>query len=49
MGNLKNLSPDVNETSNNTILAQSGIIENKKILLLNGQIISSKKIRKVRS
>ena len=45
-GNLKNLSPDVNETSNNTILAQSGIIENKKILLLNGQIISSKKNKK---
>ena len=45
-GNLKNLSPDVNETSNNTILAQSGIIENKKILLINGQIISSKKNNK---
>jgi len=45
-GNLKNLSPDTNETSNNTILAQSGIIENKKILLLNGQIISSKRNKK---
>ena len=41
--NLKNLSPDSNNVSNNTIIAKSGIIENKKILLINGQIISSKK------
>ena len=40
--NLKNLSPDVNDTSNNTIVAQNGLIENKKLLLNNGQIISSK-------
>ncbi len=44
--NLKNLSPDVSETSNNTILAKNGIIENKKLLLINGQIISSKKNKK---
>ena len=44
--NLKNLSPDVSETTNNTILAKSGMIENKKILLMNGQIISSKKNKK---
>ncbi len=40
--NLKNLSPDSNTTSNNTVIAKSGIIEDKKILLINGQIISSK-------
>jgi len=40
--NLKNLSPDVNETNNNTIIAENGIVEDKKLLLMNGQIISSK-------
>ena len=41
--NLQNLSPDINETSHNTILAKNGVINLKKILLNNGQIISSKK------
>ena len=41
--NLKNLSPDVNQTNDTTILAENGIIENKKLLLINGQIISTKK------
>ncbi len=40
--NLKNLSSNVNETSDNTIIAENGIIEDKKLLLNNGQIISSK-------
>ena len=40
--NLKNLSSDTKEINNKTILAQDGIIENKKLILLNGQIISSK-------
>ena len=41
--NLKNISPNSNEKYDNTILAESGIIENKKILLFNGKIISEKK------
>jgi len=41
--NLKNLSPNVGQTSDNTILAKSGVIEDKKILLMDGQIISSKR------
>ncbi len=41
--NLKNLSPNVSQTSDNTILAKSGVIEDKKILLMDGQIISSKR------
>ena len=44
--NLKNLSSDVNDLANNTILAKNGLIEDKKLLLINGQIISSKKNNK---
>ena len=43
VNNLKNLSPDLKYHNNNTVIAKSGIIEDKKILLINGQIISSKK------
>ena len=35
--NLKNLSSDVNDLANNTILAKNGLIEDKKLLLINGQ------------
>ncbi len=41
--NLKNLSSNISETSETTITAESGIIEGKKMFLINGQIISSKK------
>lgn len=41
--NIKNLSADVSGTNYNTILAKNGVIEDKKLLLINGQIISSKK------
>ena len=44
--NLSNLSPNISETQNTTIIAQKGIIEKKMIYLLNGQIISSKKNNK---
>ena len=40
--NLKNLTPNTKEANEVTIVAQSGIIEKKKIFLINGQIISSK-------
>ena len=40
--NLKNLSPDISQTTDVTILANKGIIENKRFVLLDGQIISSK-------
>ena len=38
--NLKNLSSDANELDSNTILAKNGLIEDKKLLLIIGQIIS---------
>ncbi len=38
---LKNLTPNQNTNSSTTIVAQSGIIEEKKMILFNGQIISS--------
>ncbi len=41
-GNLKNLSPDLNNSSETTIIARSGYIDNSKFLLFDGQIISSK-------
>lgn len=41
--NLKNLSSNSSETNSTSIVAKSGIIEDKKILLFSGQIISSKK------
>lgn len=37
----KNLSSDISKNSITNIMAQKGIIENKRIILLNGQIISS--------
>ncbi len=40
--NLKNLSSDSSKIKNTTIIAKSGIIEKKKMFLLNGQIITSK-------
>lgn len=39
--NLKNLSPNINKTNNNIIIAKSGLIENKKLFLNYGQIIST--------
>lgn len=41
--NLRNLSSNSSETSTTSIIAKNGIIDEKKILLFNGQIISSKK------
>ena len=41
--NLKNISPNSKEEYTNTILAENGIIESKKLLLFNGKIISEKK------
>ena len=39
----KNLSSDISKNTTTNIIAQKGFVENKKIILLNGQIISSKK------
>ena len=39
--NLKNLSSNVNNTNEITIVAKSGVIKEKKMFLFNGQIISS--------
>ena len=41
--NLKNISPNTKDQYTNTIIAENGVIENKKLLLLNGKIISEKK------
>ena len=41
--NIKNLTSDSSKIESNTIIAKSGLIDKKKIFLLNGQIISSKK------
>ena len=41
--NIKNLTSDNSKIESNTIIAKSGLIDKKKIFLLNGQIISSKK------
>ena len=40
---LKSLSSNKETRSYTTILAQKGVVQNKKLLLLNGQIINSKK------
>lgn len=41
--NLKNLSSNVSNTTTTTVIAEKGIIDERKMILFNGQIISSKK------
>ena len=41
---LKNLSSNNIRNKSNTIIAGSGLVEDKKLVLFNGQIISSNKI-----
>ena len=41
--NLKNLSSNISETKEIVVVAENGIIEDKKLFLFNGQIISQKK------
>ena len=40
--NLKNLSSNISETKEIVVVAENGIIEDKKLFLFNGQIISQK-------
>ena len=40
---LKNLSPNVSNTQNISIIASEGVIENNRLILFEGQIISEKK------
>ena len=40
--NLKNLSSNTSNATSNTIIAKKGVVKEKRIFLLNGQIISSK-------
>ena len=42
-GNLKKFSSSVTDSSNTSIIAEKGIVNQKKLFLLNGQIISYKK------
>ena len=42
--NLKSLSSDSKNTTSITIVAENGIISDKKLVLFNGQIISTRKI-----
>ena len=41
--NLRNLSSNISDANTTTIVAQSGVVDKKKMFLFNGQIISSKK------
>ena len=41
--NLKNLSTNISNNIDTTIIAQNGVVDRKKLFLFNGQIISSKK------
>ena len=41
--NLKNLSSNISKTSSTTIVAEMGKVDERKLLLINGQIISTKK------
>ena len=41
--NLKNLSPNSTNVSSTTIVAEKGIVEERDMILFNGQIISTKK------
>ena len=41
--NLTNFSSNIKDISSTTIIAEKGIIDNRNIFLINGQIISSKK------
>lgn len=41
--NLKNLSPNINTTSSTVIIAKNGYVDKTRLLLFDGQIISSKK------
>ena len=45
--NLENFSSNIENVSSTTIIANQGIINNRKMLLINGQIISSKKKEEV--
>ncbi len=46
--NLKNLSSNTSKINSTTILAESGIANEKMLVMFNGQIISAKKISKMR-
>ena len=41
--NLRNLSPNISKASSTIIIAEKGIVERKKLILFDGQIISSQK------
>ena len=41
--NLSNLSSNSSEISSTTIIAENGVVQKKRMILLNGQIISTKK------
>ena len=41
--NLKNLSTNISSNVDTTIIAQNGVVDKKKLILFNGQIISTKK------
>lgn len=42
--NLKNFSSNISNSSSTTIVAEKGIVENKGLFLINGEIISNKKL-----
>tara|TARA_E500000178_G_C17014617_1_gene752274 strand:+ start:84 stop:1193 length:1110 start_codon:yes stop_codon:yes gene_type:complete len=45
--NLKNFSSNISDVSSTTIIAREGIVNNRSLLLISGQVISSKKNKKI--
>ena len=43
--NIKNLSSDTSDTSSTTIISKKGVVDNRNLFLIDGQIISSSKTK----
>ena len=46
--NLSSLTPDISQPGTTTVVAKNGIIEDRKMFLFNGQIISSSKLNETK-
>ena len=44
--NLKNFSSNISNTSSTTVLAEKGIIKDKELFLINGEVITNKQSSK---
>ena len=43
--NLRRFSSNISDVSSTTIIAERGVVKNRNMFLINGQIISSKKVK----